>query len=103
MKTKNVAYKILIALVLVTAFAYRVFADNVGCQMHNQSTSRVTFSVDGNYGCTAEEGDTCSFTTTSGTHTFKAVRTDNNKSIAMTEDVGTNGCAWTVTDSSDWQ
>lgn len=103
MKANKRIYALFLIAILIGAFCYRVFADNVGCAMHNKSSSAITFSVDGSYGCRAEAGDTCSFTTTTGSHSLKAMRSDNSKSITITIDVSANGYDWTVSDSSDWQ
>lgn len=54
-------------------------------RVHNDTSSSVTVNSEVGYGCTADAGDTCSFTIAVGKHTLKAKRSDNGKT--RTEEV----------------
>ncbi|MGE5540304.1 MAG: tetratricopeptide repeat protein [Gemmatimonas sp.] len=63
-------------------------------QVLNQTSSYVTVSVDGGYGCNTAGGTTCAIPVSRGHHDLRAVRTDNGVSFTQRVDVSADGYIW---------
>jgi hypothetical protein len=68
-------------------------------QVPNQTTSYVTVSVDGSYGCNTAGGTTCSIPVSKGHHILRAVRTDTGASFTQSVDIPGSGYIWPLSGS----
>ena len=66
-------------------------ADAASLSVVNNTSSSVTVSVDGNYGCNTAGQTTCVIPTTVGQHRLRAVRTDNNQAVESDHNIPAEG------------
>jgi hypothetical protein len=74
-------------------------SQNTMLRVLNQTTSYVTVSVDGSYGCNTAGGTTCSIPVTKGQHMLRAIRTDTGASFNQSVNIPGNGYIWPLSGS----
>ncbi len=72
---------------------------NATLRVVNQTTSYVTVSVDGSYGCNTAGGTFCLIPIRKGTHNFRAVRSDTGASFSQAIDVSGKEVVWSLSGS----
>ncbi|MDE2165306.1 MAG: hypothetical protein KGJ66_03075 [Alphaproteobacteria bacterium] len=64
----------------------------------NKTSSYVTVSVDGNYGCNTADHTTCTIPVSTGRHHLRAVRNDNGAVVEEDDDIPDAGMTWTLSE-----
>ncbi|HUZ34304.1 MAG TPA: hypothetical protein VMV19_19710 [Xanthobacteraceae bacterium] len=64
----------------------------------NKTSSYVTVSVDGNYGCNTADHTTCTIPVSTGRHKLRAVRSDNGTAVEEADDIPDAGMTWTLSE-----
>ncbi|MDE2227882.1 MAG: hypothetical protein KGL11_02425 [Alphaproteobacteria bacterium] len=64
----------------------------------NNTSSYVTVSVDGNYGCNTADRTTCTIPVATGRHKLRAVRSDNGAAVEEDDDIPDAGLTWTLSE-----
>lgn len=85
-------------LLAATAFVTATAADAATLTVANKTSSYVTVSVDGNYGCNTADHTTCTIPVSTGRHHLRAVRNDNGAVIEEDDDIPDAGMTWTLSE-----
>lgn len=67
---------------------------NTTIRVINKTTSYITVSVDGSYGCNTAGGTTCLIPVLKGHHMLRAVRTDSGATFSQSVNVPSPGLTW---------
>lgn len=73
-------------------------AENTTLYINNETSTYLTISVDGNYGCNTAGNTSCTIPVTVGTHHLRAVRTEDGAELNTTANIGSGGYTWTLTE-----
>ena len=72
--------------------------ENTTLEVENNTSSYVTVSVDGAYGCNTADHTTCTIPVTVGQHNIYAVRSDNGATAETDAYIGPGGLRWTLSE-----
>ena len=86
------------SLLAAAAFVTATSAAAATLTVVNKTSSYVTVSVDGNYGCNTADHTTCTIPVSTGRHHLRAVRSDNGAVVEEDEDIPDSGMTWTLTE-----
>jgi len=86
------------AVIIAAALAWplQVLAENATLKVINNTSSYITVSVDGNYGCNTAPKTTCTIPVTTGFHRLRAVATDSGAAVEMPANISPDGYTWTI-------
>jgi hypothetical protein len=90
----RLAHAVLAAAAL--AWPMQVLAENATLKVINNTSSYITVSVDGNYGCNTAPHTTCTIPVTTGFHRLRAVATDSGAVVEMPANISPDGYTWTI-------
>ena len=96
-QTRNRVLAVVIGLLIATT-AQSARAENATLEVVNDTSSYVTVSVDGNYGCNTADHTTCTIAVTVGHHQLHAARSDNGATADTEADIDSGGLRWTLSE-----